>query len=284
MQGGAGSEGEVRGGDLIESAFRKAGYEVSIQPFTFALWDDPDQVAYPSRNIVALKKATTGAAAPGRRSLVIVGAHYDKVKIGTGADDNASGAGVLVEVAERVARMKTGYDLRFVAFGAEEAGLFGADHFVKRMAAEDVARCVAMVNYDSLLVGDKLYAHAGMRADGSPADTSVREAILRAAERTGQPIVIQQGLNPAYPAGCTPDGFSDYTSFNQAGIPICAFEATNWEIGEYDGWIQTESHGSFWHTGRDRLSTIEALFPGRPMAHLKAYTTVTCEFLREFGD
>ena len=44
---------------------------------------------------------------------------------GQGADDNASGVGVMLEVAERLAHYKIDYDVVFVAFGAEEAGLQG---------------------------------------------------------------------------------------------------------------------------------------------------------------
>ncbi len=73
------------------------------------------------------------------------------------------------------------------------------------------------------------------------------------------------------------------TAFNRAGIPIVAFESTNWEIGDLDGYEQTESEGSFWHTSRDTLETIEALFPDRPMVRLNAYTTFTFEFLKHLN-
>ena|GEM_PF-6286520 len=45
---------------------------------------------------------------------------------GAGADDNASGVAVMLEVAERLAHFKIDYDIVFVAFGAEEAGLRGS--------------------------------------------------------------------------------------------------------------------------------------------------------------
>ena len=96
---------------------------------------------------------------------------------------------------------------------------------------------------------------------------------------------MQPGLNPDYPAGLTPDWFSDYTAFNQAGIPIVAFESTNWEIGDLDGYVQTELYGSFWHNENesDTLARIEQLFPGRPMIRLNAYTTLVFEFLKHLN-
>jgi hypothetical protein len=94
------------------------------------------------------------------------------------------------------------------------------------------------------------------------------------------PIEIQPGLNPAYPAGITPNGFSDYTAFNQAGIPVVAFESTNWEIDDLDGYTQTEEFGSFWHTSKDDLEIIETLLPGRPMVRLAAYTELVFTYLK----
>ena len=110
--------------------------------------------------------------------------------------------------------------------------------------------------------------------------------MLRLIRLNKLPIEIQPGLNPDYPAGLTPDWFSDYTAFNQAGIPIVAFESTNWEIPpDYDGYVQTECCGSFWHNHEhsDTLETIEELFPGRPMIRLNAYTTLVFEFLKHLN-
>ncbi len=105
--------------------------------------------------------------------------------------------------------------------------------------------------------------------------------MLQIIDDKGLPIAMQPGLNAHYPAGLTPNGFSDYTAFNVAGIPIVAFESTNWEIGDLDGYMQTERFGSFWHTGKDKLNTIEQRFPGRPLERLSAYVTLVEEYLEE---
>ena len=44
--------------------------------------------------------------------------------------DNASGVGVLLEMAGGLAQVETPYTLVFVAFGAEEAGLLGSLHYL----------------------------------------------------------------------------------------------------------------------------------------------------------
>jgi Zn-dependent M28 family amino/carboxypeptidase len=274
LQRKAGTPSEVAAADKVAAWFGEAGYQAVMQPFTYA---NGSGTTYSSQNVVAWRSADLkrkGRPTP----LVIVGAHYDASTRGEGADDNASGVGVMLEVAERLAHYKIDYDIVFVAFGAEEVGLKGSAYFASQLAATDVERSIAMINFDSLIVGDKLYIHAGANEK-----TWARDAMLRLIRLRKLPIEMQPGLNPHYPAGLTPDGFSDYTAFNQAGIPVVAFESTNWELDDLDGYTQTEEWGSFWHTSKDTLQKIEELYPGRPMVRLHAYTTVTFEFLKHLN-
>lgn len=269
----AATPGEVAAAEKVASWFEDAGYAVETQPFTYVRRG----ITYDSQNVVAHRLATKkpkGVPTP----QVIIGAHYDAVTAGQGADDNASGVAVMVEVAQRIAKYKQEYDITFIGFGAEEAGLRGSDYYVSHMSQADKDRTIAMINFDSLIVGDKLYIHAGFNEK-----TWARDAMLRLIRLHKLPIGIQPGLNPDYPAGLTPDGFSDYSAFNDAGIPIAAFESTNWEIGDLDGYEQTVQYGSFWHTPNDNLSIIENLLPGRPMVRLEAYTTLVFEFLKHLN-
>ena len=93
---------------------------------------------------------------------IVIGAHYDHLGFGDygarnrstvgeihhGADDNASGTAVLLELARRITRLpaKPARTIIFVAFSAEELGLFGSRHFVER--AESIASTKAMINLD----------------------------------------------------------------------------------------------------------------------------------------
>lgn len=69
-------------------------------------------------------------------SLLIICAHYDHLgKIGSGtyfpgANDNASGVSMLVELAHYYKANPHRYSILFIAFGGEEAGLIGSRHFV----------------------------------------------------------------------------------------------------------------------------------------------------------
>ncbi|WGV24262.1 M28 family peptidase [Halotia branconii] len=60
---------------------------------------------------------------------VLIGAHYDAVPGTPGADDNATGVAVLLELARKFAAEPTRYPLRLVAFDMEEYGLLGSTEY-----------------------------------------------------------------------------------------------------------------------------------------------------------
>jgi aminopeptidase YwaD len=130
---------------------------------------------------------------------VIVGAHIDSVEAGPGANDNGSGSATLLEVA-RVLGLRDQEDgVCFVAFGAEEVGLFGSRHFVTTLASEDEPSPEAMINLDMVGVGTE------WQLMGSP---SLVDEIDQGAAALG--------LDPV---PTEPDVSSDYRSFIEAGIP-----------------------------------------------------------------
>lgn len=262
-----GTPGERKAAKKIRGYFRDFGYKPTVQKFSFTRKGE----TYHSRNVVATLRGSS-------KTTVVIGAHYDNRPEGQGADDNASGVSVMLEVAKRMAKKDTPpYTVKFVAFGAEEnpGGLVGSNRFVKRMSPVQIRRTEAMINYDSLIVGDYTYVHAGANRKVWP-----RDRMLRIAADYRLPLQTQPGWDPQYPAGFTPNGFSDYTAFNKAGIPVVAFESTNWEIGDKDGYTQTEEHGSYWHTPNDSLQKILEDYPYRPGVRLYTYTKATMEFLR----
>lgn len=80
---------------------------------------------------------------------IIISAHYDSYRESPGADDNASGIGILLELARYFVTQGVGSDLRlkFVAFGAEEAGLVGSRAYMDEHQ-EELNRCVLVINLD----------------------------------------------------------------------------------------------------------------------------------------
>jgi Zn-dependent M28 family amino/carboxypeptidase len=95
--------------------------------------------------------------------LVVVGGHFDGVgeHIGMlfpGADDNASGSAVVMEVAKAFAANGTRpkRSVMFALFAGEEMGSSGADYFVAHVPAG--MKVAAFLNYDMEGVGDRMNA------------------------------------------------------------------------------------------------------------------------------
>lgn len=59
---------------------------------------------------------------------IVIGAHYDTVPGTPGADDNATGVAVLLELARAIASGPLKYPVQLVAFDMEEYGCFGSSH------------------------------------------------------------------------------------------------------------------------------------------------------------
>lgn len=72
-------------------------------------------------------------------SFLFVTAHYDHLgSIGAeavfpGANDNASGVALMLDIAGRVRKEPLPCSIAFVAFAGEEAGLIGSDHFINHL-------------------------------------------------------------------------------------------------------------------------------------------------------
>ena len=99
---------------------------------------------------------------------IIIGAHYDHVgikpgafpdSIRNGADDNASGTALLMEIASYFAlKENLNHNLLFIAFGAEESGCMGSEHFLANPSVT-LPTVTAMVNFDMVgrMRGDTLF-------------------------------------------------------------------------------------------------------------------------------
>ncbi|MBD2136184.1 M28 family peptidase [Anabaena sp. FACHB-1237] len=63
---------------------------------------------------------------------ILIAAHYDAVPGTVGADDNATGVAVLLELAQSFAQKPIQYPVQFIAFDLEEYGLFGSLDYAKK--------------------------------------------------------------------------------------------------------------------------------------------------------
>lgn len=115
-----------------------------------------DSTAY---NVVGYVEGTDPALS---RELIVVGGHFDGVGehlgiLFPGADDNASGSAVVMEVAEAFARndVRPKRSVMFVLFGGEEMGSSGAEYFVAHLPPPGTT-VAAFLNYDMEGLGDKV--------------------------------------------------------------------------------------------------------------------------------
>jgi alkaline phosphatase isozyme conversion protein len=275
----AGTLKEAEASRYIRKVLQELGYAVQLQTFSLDTEDDSSQSGQASNPAISLNVI---AVRPGTSTReIIVGAHYDSVEVGRGADDNASGVGVMLEVAGLIRGISTPYTVRFIAFGAEETGLNGSRSYVDHMRAEELRNTVAMINLDSLIAGDIAYAYG---STGSKSD--LRGWILDEAQERGFELQTQPGAELDLPDG-TPCDCSDYAPFEHAGVPFVYFEATNWKLGNQDGYTQVDPKygvkGEIWHTEFDNLGYIEQAFPGRIGDHLQLFAALLYEALTRYG-
>ena len=165
-----------------------------------------------------------------KNEYIVVGSHYDHLGMGgkdsgsrrpdtlgvhPGADDNASGDAVVLELAKYFKKARSPRSIIFAFFGAEEQGLVGSKQFLEWMKQTDDRRInlpadkkgiVAMVNLD--MVG-RMRDHA-MSVSGTGTSSEFKAMAEKAAEQTNLNI------------SCTPDGYgpSDHASFVAADIPV----------------------------------------------------------------
>jgi hypothetical protein len=244
------SDQEARTIEYITQTLTGYGYKVKPQPFEF--YDD-DEGEMHSTNIMAVKKGLSPQE-------IIVGAHYDSSKKGEGADDNASGVAVLLELAMRVQAVETPNSMRFIAFGAEEYGMEGSYYYAVHLGPDELKNIIGMINLDSVIAGDNLYIYSNVEIDGTMEEKLVDED-TPGIDFIGMTLK-ELDMGGEYPCEC-----SDYQPFSEAGIQFVYIEATNWEMGDQDGYTQTQpeygNDGGLIHTKYDTLKYFDTVFPGR---------------------
>jgi Peptidase family M28 len=106
-----------RAADEVAGRFAAHGYDVRRDRFRVPAgesWGVPVPAGR-TQNVVARRPGTEPGAA-----YVVIGAHLDTVPQSPGAEDNASGVAVLLELARLAAAAPTRRPVTFVVFGAEE--------------------------------------------------------------------------------------------------------------------------------------------------------------------
>jgi hypothetical protein len=139
---------------------------------------------------------------PGKSGRVIViGGHYDKVDVGQGTIDNATGVMMVVQLYRLLKDIPTDHTLVFIGFGREEEGLVGSGKYVGSLSREERSAIDAMINLDTLGVD-------GTFSWKNNSDRSLLDAIKAVAKRENYNLTEQKLWG----------GDADSTSFRRAGI------------------------------------------------------------------
>ncbi len=161
-----GSKGERMAGDYIARRYKQLGLKPMGEKGT---WFQTITVKGNNPHSMELGKAGDADAKTGRNVIgyldhgapftVVLGAHYDHLGYGhfgslyvgepaihNGADDNASGVALILEMAQRLQGQKK-FNYLFIAFTGEENGLWGSNYFCKNPTI-DITKVTAMLNFD----------------------------------------------------------------------------------------------------------------------------------------
>ncbi len=149
------------------------------------------------------------------KEYILVTAHHDHLGVHQktvyeGANDNASGVGVLLNTAEHLARQTTKRSVVFVAFGGEEMGCIGSQKFVDDPPVP-LEKIAAVVNLDTLGGNSNAFSVWSK-------NKMLQEYISKFAIQNGFQVV-----NKNYP-----DHMSDHFPFEAAGIPAVTLTSPDW--------------------------------------------------------
>jgi aminopeptidase N len=223
---GAGSHGLDAAANYIAERFERLG----LSPLAPAARDDDRYFQHfsmagengeplPARNVIGVLPGTNPAL---NGQALIVSAHYDHLGFGwpdaragakgqlhPGADDNASGVAVMLELARLMADGKPERSIIFAAFAGEEAGLRGSRHYVSAAQAPGapyaLSAHIADLNLDTVgRLGD-----GKVTIFGAGSARELPFIFMGASAVTGIPTqVVTQEVDA-----------SDHTAFVEAGVP-----------------------------------------------------------------
>ncbi|MGF1555809.1 M28 family peptidase [Paucihalobacter sp.] len=227
-----GTEGEVKAAEFIASRFEKIGLEPKgtdgfLQPFSFKPKTDPHkEVEFTTNEDGSITgRNVLGFINNNAEKTIVIGAHYDHLGYGgegslyrgddkaihNGADDNASGVAVLLDLAARIKTNATNTlnnnNYLFMAFSGEEMGLLGSNYFVKNATVE-TKNINYMINMD--MVG-RLKADSTLAVYGT-GTSPIFKQVIQAHNDHFRIVENESGVGP-----------SDHTSFYLADIPVLHF-------------------------------------------------------------
>jgi len=223
-----GTDGEKKAANYIANRFKELGLEAKgtegyLQPFTFKPKTNPhDEVKFDVNGDGTITgNNVIGFVDNKAENTIIIGAHFDHLGFGgegslyrdsikavhNGADDNASGVSVLLNLAAKLKEKNTNNNYLFMAFSGEEMGLLGSNYFVKNPTIE-TKKVSYMINMD--MVG-RMKKDSTLAVYGT-GTSPIFKQVLKSHNDNFKLIQQESGVGP-----------SDHTSFYLADIPVLHF-------------------------------------------------------------
>jgi hypothetical protein len=223
-----GTEGEKKAGKYISNRFKELslqpkGTQNYLQPFSFRPKTNPhDEVKFDVNGDGTITgNNVVGFLDNKAENTIIIGAHYDHLGFGgegslyrdsikaihNGADDNASGVAILLNLAAKLKKKNTNNNYLFMAFSGEEMGLLGSNYFVKNPTI-DIKKISYMINMD--MVG-RMKKDSSLAVYGT-GTSPIFKQVLKSHNDNFRLVQQESGVGP-----------SDHTSFYLADIPVLHF-------------------------------------------------------------
>jgi len=223
------SEGEQKAAKYIAQRFEDLGLQAKgtngyFQEFSFKPKTNPHQkVSYTVKDGDSTITGTNviGFIDNQAENTVIIGAHYDHLGYGAegslyrgdtkeihnGADDNASGVGVLLDLAKKLKDTNKSNNYLFITFSGEEMGLLGSNYYAKNPTVSN-DKANYMINMD--MVG-RLKADSTLAVYGVGTSPIFKQT-LKAHNDKFKLVQNESGVGP-----------SDHTSFYNVDVPVLHF-------------------------------------------------------------
>ncbi|WP_047246917.1 M28 family peptidase [Maribacter thermophilus] len=218
---------EIQAADYLQGRMKQIGLAPKgnkgtyFQTFSFKPKKDPhSEVQFVAGDSTITGTNVIGYVDNKADKTVIIGAHYDHLGMGgegslyadgeaihNGADDNASGVAVLLDLAKKLKDSVTGSNYLFIAFSGEEMGLLGSNYFSKNPTI-DLKKVNYMINMDMVgrLREDKTLSISGTGT------APIWPQVLNANNPGFKLVLSESGVGP-----------SDHTSFYLQNIPVLHF-------------------------------------------------------------
>jgi hypothetical protein len=229
-----GTDGEAKASAYLVTRYKELGLEPKgteeyLQPFSFKPKTDPHKEIEFTINADSTITGNNviGFIDNNAETTIVIGAHYDHLGYGgegslyrekdkaihNGADDNASGVAILLNLADRLkikkdqSEIKDNNNYLFMAFSGEEMGLLGSNYFSKNptINAESINY---MINMD--MVG-RMKPDSTLAVYGVGTSPMFKQT-LKANNEKFKLIENESGVGP-----------SDHTSFYLIDVPVLHF-------------------------------------------------------------